>query len=79
MYPFLPVDLPTGDFFTETESLGVCLRGTLVSSYWYLPRASRMLRIRLGSGTRSVAFENFKNISKTLERSLPKFENFAKV
>ena len=35
----------------------------------------RMLRIRLGSGTRSVAFENFKNISKTLERSLPRFEN----
>ena len=30
-----------------------------------------------GRGTRSVAFENFKNISKTLERSLPKFENFA--
>jgi len=25
MYPFLHLDLPTGDFFTETESLGGCL------------------------------------------------------
>ena len=37
MYPFLRLNVPTGDFLTETESLGGCLRGPLVSSYWCLP------------------------------------------
>ena len=63
-------------FFTETESLGGCLRGPLVSSYWCLParfarkKFQKIPNIFFNSGKFHKIVKEFRRFQKKIAKML---------